>query len=767
LSHLEYIVTAKPGLGECLFTADPGSFGLALCVCDTPGCNGQDALEFLVDMDIGPMRLLQFLDGSLAEFSDSVNEVMPDLVGPDGKFNKDKIPQITKDIVEEILNSADGLSEKTNVDELYGIILDYQALVSPTTAPTSNPTVTPTQHPTEPKCSDFSCPPNSEPIKWDHTCGFGAGCSVEECCRSYCFAWNGTCSPGQERRGDGDMHACSDGQCDKFDCCFSKCNVFTEDECPVGSTFKGNDSGSCYGGECSDSDCCTLTCKDFEGCNDVNLDLLPWNTCSLESGCHVDQCCGTLCSSVVSQDECPESFVLKEESCGDDCNPDRCCERDRTCKGNGFDSTKCESEGLVFKERDCDMEGEEVNCNLDQCCVHPMEELCQSKDARECSTCGYYAPCLSSIDPKCITKEALDCLPCSTEKNVEICATCAVGWDVNCIGNRQYGGNSCQESEFEYMVPFRLDGSCQINNPFASQGYRKIDVITGTLHSYCNENCSVCDEVEDLPDDFIDRVVSQECEDDEDESNDFHGIYSPSEPNIPCPSALGCGPDPCKPGVDPKCIVFTVFNSSLSCEIVEIEKYDTVGNFHAYALGDDTCRMDSSGRSFYKLNIDRKTESGVGLVGCLDSNCTLNCTTLEMERNVCVEKTWTGGLTLTANAFVEDWPMPSTESEEDSATTVPSEDGEVTTVASEDGEGTTVVSEDGEVTTVASEDGEVGTEGNLRSTTTGVAEVSSTKPDDTFDVGSMIDGEFSVGTRYSTPRKLSLLVMTLFLVNLF
>ena len=68
-----FIVTAKPEYGECLFTSAAGTYGAAICTCDTAGCNNQAALGFVVDRAKGPMRLLQFIEEEIVPIPKAVS----------------------------------------------------------------------------------------------------------------------------------------------------------------------------------------------------------------------------------------------------------------------------------------------------------------------------------------------------------------------------------------------------------------------------------------------------------------------------------------------------------------------------------------------------------------------------------------------------------------------------------------------------------------------------------------------------------------------
>jgi len=121
-----YIVTARPELGECLLTAEIGVFGMAVCACDSAECNNLDAVNFLVDLDVGPMRLLQFIDGSLASFSAGVNAIVDGLMSEDGFFEPDTVSEVTADNVKSIM-LLEGMDALTNFKELWGVVQDFQA----------------------------------------------------------------------------------------------------------------------------------------------------------------------------------------------------------------------------------------------------------------------------------------------------------------------------------------------------------------------------------------------------------------------------------------------------------------------------------------------------------------------------------------------------------------------------------------------------------------------------------------------------------------
>lgn len=175
-----FIVTAKPEYGECLFTADVGAYGLAICTCQEAGCNGQAALEFIVNPELGPMRLLQFLDGSLTSLADEINAVVPGLFDASGRINSAAVGDFTEADVDTIMQ-IDGVADKTNKDELWGIVQDYARLNAAITeatataspspaptagqspAPTASPSPTPTTGPSPASTITAGEPPTSAP----------------------------------------------------------------------------------------------------------------------------------------------------------------------------------------------------------------------------------------------------------------------------------------------------------------------------------------------------------------------------------------------------------------------------------------------------------------------------------------------------------------------------------------------------------------------------------------------------------------------------
>jgi len=127
-----FIVTSKPEFGECLFTAGDGStstFGLAVCTCEGEECNNQKALEFIVDPELGPMRLLQFLDGSLLELKDAINSIVDGLLDDKGRIERAVIGSVTLENVQSLM-AIDGLAALTNVEEVWRLVQDFQNMAA-------------------------------------------------------------------------------------------------------------------------------------------------------------------------------------------------------------------------------------------------------------------------------------------------------------------------------------------------------------------------------------------------------------------------------------------------------------------------------------------------------------------------------------------------------------------------------------------------------------------------------------------------------------
>lgn len=126
---LKYIVARKDGIdGRCLLIGPKDmSYGVAACTCDSAGCNGQDAIGALIDPTNGPMRLFQFLDGSLDSLKDEINAAVPGILGSDGTINMDKVKDLTPNNIADFMAVA-GVSDLTSTEELQGLINDIKAM---------------------------------------------------------------------------------------------------------------------------------------------------------------------------------------------------------------------------------------------------------------------------------------------------------------------------------------------------------------------------------------------------------------------------------------------------------------------------------------------------------------------------------------------------------------------------------------------------------------------------------------------------------------
>jgi len=230
------------------------------------------------------------------------------------------------------------------------------------------------------------------------------------------------------------------------------------------------------------------------------------------------------------------------------------------------------------------------------------------------------------------------------------------------------------------MVPFRFSEECDFLPPFASNGNQKYDFTAGTFSEECNKDCSKCTTGDTTPQSVIDKADI--CEDDDDESNRIIGEFDTSAPGPACPRAAPCGPASCVPGTDAKCIVFTIFNMSSACSVADdLASYATVGDYHAFAIGDNTCRQDAGGRSYYKMTFDPAADKGAGVIGCTDDACSVECTTVSMARATCETPTWANGLQLVANTKVADFSESSSPPSSSSSSSSPVATPTITTAA--------------------------------------------------------------------------------------
>lgn len=465
-----------------------------------------------------------------------------------------------------------------------------------------------------------------------------------------CSEFTETCPAGLTKRGVDDGHeAGATWSADQ--CCYDTCSSVAPSACTAPKVYA--EHASCWGGAaCTAAECCKRYCTSFsnETCTNGGIKnpyLQPFGGVWSESSC-----CMITCASFANE-TCPAGKVKRGTDdmhvpSGGVWSESECCQEDRSCAGNNH---VCSGD-LVLKPSDdnptCSDEAGVVTCSDDDCCTHPMDDFCQSDAALECSTCAKYGPCLSSVDPHCIRQEALDCLYCDQVHNVTQCAACAPEYDVNCVGYQQYDGLGCDAANFEYMVPYRFTEECYVIPPFTSGGYQVTNFTAKTHSRGCDATCATCEDTQASdPADLIAQV--DVCDEDGDDSSRLIGNLDISKPAPACPGAAPCGPAACVPGVDPKCIVFTVFASLSTCSVVDFNLYDTVGDYHAFAIGDDTCRVDGGGRSFYKMSFDAEQDSGTGLIGCTDSACSVGCTDVAMVRATCSTPLWANSLQLVAS----------------------------------------------------------------------------------------------------------------------
>jgi len=133
---LKYIVARKDGIdGRCLLIGPKDmSYGVAACTCDSAGCNGQDAIGALIDPANGPMRLFQFLDGSLDSLKDEINAAVPGILGSDGTIDMSKVKDLTPNNIADFMAVA-GVSDLTSTEELQGLVNDIKAMADGSNLP--------------------------------------------------------------------------------------------------------------------------------------------------------------------------------------------------------------------------------------------------------------------------------------------------------------------------------------------------------------------------------------------------------------------------------------------------------------------------------------------------------------------------------------------------------------------------------------------------------------------------------------------------------
>jgi len=478
-------------------------------------------------------------------------------------------------------------------------------------------------------CGIVACPEGSSPLPGEVSCA-GDACTAQECCSvptESCGTFSGVCPAGTERYTW--PKECA-GSCTPDDCCQATCALQTTvTTCPMERELRGpGDHTPCGGVECTEDDCCIVSCKEFDGtCEDgkrINPDSQCW-----DGACTADTCCS-------EDDRCSVHHQTK------------------TCAVGEFSP-----EGSCLAE--WNDSGQIVGWNCDEgCCSHPLQEHCSSEDAQECSKCSRFGPCLNSVDPSCISQDALDCLHCAVKDLVK-CASCSVGWDVNCIGKSEHKEEGCTDKP-EYQIPMKYDGTCY-SPPHGDGWYTVVDFVAGTYRGECTsdtcamDSCKEAANLEDMVESYdeasVEALLQFGCkgEDGDDEWELVSGVFDLTAPPNKCPDAAPCGPDPCEYGTDPQCVAFVVYGEEDQCSD---DATVADGAFQAFAIADNTCREDGSGRSFYKLTYTGGT-SGVGLIGCSDDRCTVGCSTVSMTSNKCTTPNWSNGLQLVLLANPDDF----------------------------------------------------------------------------------------------------------------
>jgi len=277
------------------------------------------------------------------------------------------------------------------------------------------------------------------------------------------------------------------------------------------------------------------------------------------------------------------------------------------------------------------------------------------------------------------------------------CSPCAYGWDDNCVVQLQYEEEGCKpeaqektESGNPLMIAGKFDGSCWLQPPFASDGYQQVKRLNATAVGYkngCNSSaCEHCETSVIVSTEFVEDLIqpdicvnTTEIDNNEEKktSTKYIGKFDVDliGAKAKCPDGSPCGPPPCRPGLDAKCIVFQVYGPGANCSVLPfdattgtatahrlaqtlftIPTHPTLlafaapagADFFAHALGDDTCRMDGSGRSWYKITVNKAAETGVGRLGCEDDLCSVGCTVVDMKGRQCTSPAWANGLELVA-----------------------------------------------------------------------------------------------------------------------
>jgi len=388
---------------------------------------------------------------------------------------------------------------------------------------------------------------------------------------------------------------------------------------------------------------------DVWGSEDVNASRSDWpiNATEVYVQCEEDDCEYTVLrfsdSCNVSVDYHDEMFIVNECIEYDDVDKSEewsCSEDGVTityydgdgCFGSGPENGTANMTDVYFNDS---FINDHACVDVTDCDEWVMD--CATEYSALCAYCAQYAPCINSIDPHCTNHEALGCLEC---KHYAECAVCAPGWDYGCIAMEFHLNDSCEYPDIvvnnqSISIPARMDGECHYNSIW--EQYMTSDCKTGEFQMDCDENCTICgDNMTFTPSTGFDVQITEpmnaECfnyNETDDETNEIEYfsmfVYGHcTHRNMVCPDGNSCGPEACSTNTsssnyDDYCIEIEVFDEDSTCT-PEVG----AGDYTAYAIADNTCRKDGSGRSYYAL----ECAEGVfyGVIGCLDCLCSQNCT---------------------------------------------------------------------------------------------------------------------------------------------
>eukprot|EP01084_Bolivina_argentea_P077705 140974_1 len=283
--------------------------------------------------------------------------------------------------------------------------------------------------------------------------------------------------------------------------------------------------------------------------------------------------------------------------------------------------------GWKVDQNSVDRERDTINHNMTAgggvlCCKKSIHSHCQSEEAQNCAHCATYSPCLNSVDPHCITHKALDCLSCA---DYAPCSACAPGWDIGCISKEDHKNESCNSPDIKkpinesiaVEIAYVANDECFLHPVWG--WIASINCITGEIKIggsidyidagdyYTGDmstiNCNATENMTFTPPELFDVNISNEAEQmcfvttenkDENTSSNIWGVCG-LDP-MACPNGEHCGPDPCDMSSEDFCIEIEIFDKDTECVAI-----DGAGDYKAYVIADNVCRMDGSGRSYYAL----------------------------------------------------------------------------------------------------------------------------------------------------------------------